>query len=788
MAKSKPKLSQEMIDNIKNYASEIKTIELFVDSVRKNPGQYLSSIGNEGWMNAVREVFQNGMDEMRRPASPCNKVWITYYEATHRCIVADNGRALAPDIICRVFTREHTSVNFEKKKGEYPSGLHGVGSKCTNAVSIRFSVYSYFLGKGYYMEFSEGKPLKKYVKSSKSILPEEIPNPDGKQGLVVDFEPDMTIMRKITIKCEDVLNLVANIVPLTDIGNTVEFTGYKADGKVIHEILENKDGVMTYLIHKTQKPMIKPIIFGYDSGVMKADVAMTWEADPNASPDVLAFANTTPVNAQLSTPSVGFIRGVSDFFRNYMNKIYLVNNKKAVEVISSDVTSGLKAAVAAAHINVMFDGQAKNVCKNGDLLDFVRQLTFDSLQEWSKVNPDDLQKLCQYIKDVSIARAKADKAKSDVSKKYNTNDLLSIPKGFVKAENKDHLELFIVEGLSASSPCETGRDSRNQAIFAIRGKMPNAMSTSREKMLNNEEVSAILGILGCGYGKNFDISKCKYDKIIILADNDLDGYHIRVLILIFFLIYCRPLVEEGRLYVDISPLYHINKGKKDWVYLTDKNAFISYVQTQFFKSHKILDMKTKKPYTRLQVENIIISNTHYKSMMDTVSDNLAIDPVFLEDILLIRNMPFAKFSKLIIGKYRFVDVDQDKKNGAFILRGLVREKSHMVILNQELIRQCSLLLPYIDGNDSRYLVDGQKLGLYEFLDLFEKSEPKNISRAKGLGALDAKEIAISTLDPKNRTLLRYTSNDIERDIATMRKTNDNKLDLIKDVDMSQYEF
>ena len=151
-------------------------------------------------------------------------------------------------------------------------------------------------------------------------------------------------------------------------------------------------------------------------------------------------------------------------------------------------------------------------------------------------------------------------------------------------------------------------------------------------------------------------------------------------------------------------------------------------------------------------------------------------------------MPFAKFSKLITGKYRFVNVEQDKRNGTFILRGLVREKSHMVILNQELIRQCSLLLPYIDGNDSRYLVDGQKLGLYEFLDLFEKSEPKNISRAKGLGALDAKEIAISTLDPKNRTLLRYTSNDIERDIATMRKTNDNKLDLIKDVGMSQYEF
>ena len=781
----KSSLSKEMIDNIKNYAGKIKTIKLFVDSVRKNPGQYLSSIGNEGWMNAVREVFQNSTDEMGREESPCNKVWITYYEANNRCIVADNGRALDPTIIDRVFTREHTSTNFEKKKGVYSSGLHGVGSKCTNAVCSRFSVYSYFLGKGYYMEFSEGKPLPKYVKG-KAVLPEEIPNPDGRQGLMVDFEPDLTIMRKITITCEDVLNLVANIVPLTNLGSTVEFTGYKANGKVIHENLVNKDGVMTYLIHKTQKPMIKPIIYSYDNGTMKADIAMTWEADPNASPDVLAFANKTPVNAQLSTPSVGFIRGVSDFFRNYMNKIYLVNNKKAVEVISSDTTSGLKAAVAAAHIEVMFDGQAKNVCKNADLLDFVRQLTFDALQDWSKKNPDDLQKLCQYIKDVAVARAKADKAKSDVSKKYNTNDLLSIPKGFVKAENKDHLELFIVEGLSASSPCETGRDSAYQAIFAIRGKMPNAMSTSREKMLHNEEVSAILGILGCGYGKNFDISKCKYDKIIILADNDLDGYHIRVLLLIFFLIYCRPLVEEGRLYVDISPLYHINKGKKDWVYLTDKNAFISYVQSQFFKSHKIINMRTKKPYTKLQVENIVLDNSHYKSMMDTISDNLAIDPVFLEDILLIRNNPFKKFKKLMEGKYRFIKVTQ--RSNAYILDGLVGERVHTVILNQELVRHCSVLLPYIDNNDSRYIVDGNKMGLYEFLDLFEKSEPKNISRAKGLGALNAKEIAISTLNPKNRTLLRYTSKDIESDIATMRKTNDNKLDLIRNVDMSQYEF
>ena len=521
---TKHQLSKEQEEIVKSYADKIKTIELFVDSVRKNPGEYLSSIGNEGWMNCVREVFQNSVDEMSRPISFCDMVAITYYEGSHRCVVEDNGRALAPDIINRVFTREHTSTNFEKAKGEYPSGLHGVGSKCVNAVSSRFSVYSYYLGKCYTMEFSEGKPTRKY----KNGLPLEFPNPTGKQGLIVDFEPDFSIMKTITITCEDVLRLVANIVPLTKPGNKVIFTGYKMDGRVIKETLINIDGVLEYLIHKTQKPLIRPIMYAYDNGVMKADIAITWEADVNATADVITFANMTLVNTQLSTPSQGFFRGIQEFFKNYMNKIFLINNKRAPEIVGSDILTGLKGAVTAAHMNVMFDGQAKNVCKNADLLEFVKKLTMDSLAVWVQQNPDDVLKLCTYFKDVALARVKADKAKIDVTKKYRTDNILKVPKGFVKAERKDHLELFIVEGLSASSPCELGRNSEYQSIFPIRGKMPNAMSTSKEKFLKNEEVQSILGILGCGYGKNFDISKCKYDKIIILVDADIDKPKIKL--------------------------------------------------------------------------------------------------------------------------------------------------------------------------------------------------------------------------------------------------------------------
>ena len=524
MSDSKNGLSKEMLKNMAAYDSKIKTIELFVDSVRKNPGEYLSSIGDEGWMNCIREVVQNGTDEIQRTISPCDTVWVEYFEGIHRCIVKDNGRGIPVNDIIRVFSREHTSTNYEKAKGNYPSGLHGVGAKCVNAVSSRFTVQSYtFNDKDGYVsgqvEFSEGKPLPKY--KGKSVKGK---NSKHLHGTIVDFEPDFSIMGKITIKCEDVLMFLENLVPLLNLGAKIDFTGHKANGKtVIHKALQNVDGTLTYLVKMTQKPLIKPIRIFNDTGIMKCDIAMTYIADLNSSSNVVTFANMTPVNTALSTPSRGFFRGVQDFFRNYMNKVYLAANKRSkLECTNGDVLTGLTAACTAAHMDVMFDGQAKNVCKNADLEPFVEEVVFKALQQWSKTNPDDLQKICSFFKDVATARTRADREKTAIGKKYNNNDFTKLPKGFVKAEAKEHLELFIVEGLSASSPCELGRNSINQAIFAIRGKMPNAFSTSREKFLGNEEVKAIIGILGAGYGKNFDISKCPYDKIIILADADPD--------------------------------------------------------------------------------------------------------------------------------------------------------------------------------------------------------------------------------------------------------------------------
>lgn len=511
-------LTKAQIEAIKNYSKEIQTIERFTDAVRKTPGQYLSDIGTAGWFNAVREIIQNATDEMNREVSPCNAVWVEYFEGINRLIVSDNGRGIDPSDIIRVYTSQHTSANYVKKKGVYVSGLHGEGSKCTNAVSSRFTVLSYRLGKGYKIEFSEGKPLAKYKDG-----PKEIPNRDNRQGLIIDCEPDYKIMKEVNLSCNEILEFLENMVPLLNYGAYVEFIGHYANGSEIRKEIRNEYGIQTYLMRQsTDKLIIKPIVFSYDTGEMRLDVAISYDANFNTQSNIITFANMSPVKTQYSTPSIGFLQGISQFFRNHMNKVYLANSKKKIEVINNDILTGLIGAISAYHMDIMFNSQAKDICKNADFIDFAKQVTINSLIEWSKNNPDDLMKLCEFFKDVAIARLKADKEKTNISKKYKAQAFWDLPPGFKKAERKENLELFIVEGLSASAPCCAGRNPLYQAIFPIRGKLLNAFSTPRSKFLENKEVQGITAILGSGIGKNFDISRCKYDKICILTDADSD--------------------------------------------------------------------------------------------------------------------------------------------------------------------------------------------------------------------------------------------------------------------------
>lgn len=767
--------SSKMEQNIRNYSKEIKTISNFVDAVRKTVGQYLGYTGNKGFINMIREIFQNSIDELQKDSSPCNYIWVFYDETSHEVTVQDNGRGIPFNDMIRVFTAEHTSSNYVKTPGEFSSGRHGVGSKVTNAVSEYFIVQSYILGEARYLKFIDGKP---------DGEPSVIPNKSNYQGTIITFKPSYEVMGEITVTCNEVMHLIETLLPLLKIGACIDFCGKTSNNEKIDKHYVNEDGIITDLINKTTSPLIKPVVYGMlrQDGRMKADIAFTYDSNDLMTENITGFSNFCPTIA--GTHIDGFLEGITKYFREYMNKIYL--NKSKLKIVNNDIKCGLKAIVAVSHLEPIFTGQAKEILSNDDMFWFVRELTLNHLAKWSKENPNDLQRLCKYYKDVAELRVKSDEGKIKLSQQYEASHLTGLPKKYIKPTGKpsDKLELIIVEGDSALGPAKNNRDNVRQGLFPIRGKMPNAFKTPVKKFLENEEVSGILNIIGCGYGKNFDISKCKWDKIIIGADADPDGAHIRTLVLKFMLMYCLPIITSGRFYSLVPPLYGITvKSKK--LYFTEKLDFVKYIENKF-SAQNIVSYENGFKMTPSEVIELLFKNMDYVSALEQVANTFAINPYLLEKCLNLRNESYTVFKKEIHRNYRFLNVD--KKNDTIIISNLLDDKYQMVFFNQKLLDNCIHVLPYIDGPIKNVLLNNKLTSLYGLMKAFERFIPIN-SRYKGLGEMNGKELAESTLHTQaNRTLMRYSIDDVKKEIEAIRLIESDKSVLLKDIKVTKFDI
>jgi DNA gyrase/topoisomerase IV subunit B len=253
--------------------------------------------------------------------------------------------------------------------------------------------------------------------------------------------------------------------------------------------------------------------------------------------------------------------------------------------------------------------------------------------------------------------------------------------------------------------------------------------------------------------------------------------------------YCRPLIEAGRVYAGLSPLYHVDMGTKNWKYFIDMDAVIDYVRKDFLSKHEICHMRTKKKFTNSEFVSFINKFKDYDKLMEHIAYNKAINPILLEDIIILRKESFSSMKKTLNKKYPYLNVSQ--KKGVTILNGLADNGEsgiQSVVLTQQFMNDITPLIPYIDSSEKRYIVNKKKIGLYELTRELRNAEPKNMERAKGLGEVNARELGISTLDPAHRKLLRYTTQDITKEIELMKKVNDDKYSLLKGVDISQYEF
>lgn len=786
---AKVKLTKEQMEQIDSYSQSIKTLDGLVKQVRKRPGMYIGPVGNAGYLNMIREIFQNSIDQLVDKNSPCTWIKISMNEKTKIVTVEDNGLGIPfPDMI-RIFTERHTSRNFEKKPGEYSSGLNGVGAKVTNALSKVFAVESYhYSGVAKRLELKDGYVSKK---------PFDIKSEKGKQGSKVEFSPEESVMGNLDLHWEVVYRLVKLILSLTDIGSVVYFEAINMNGEKYTEKMVNEDGILTDLIMKTTSPIIKPITFSYDTGYMKSDIAICWASSSEKLLDaqgfavpysITTFSNWCPTRNEGSTHFEGFMDGISAWFTNYMNKFYL-SDKSKIKVVKNDVFEQLCAMVSVAHLDPQFIGQSKDILSNSDMRPFIKDCVVNGLENWAKENPQDLQRVCKWIKEVATFRMKSDDLKVKVIVKEKSK-LTGMPTKYEPPTGKNNNELLIVEGDSAGGQTKTARDKQRQGVFPIRGKIINPFGNSMQKVMNNEEIKGLITIIGAGYGRNFDIRKVKFDKIIFMADADPDGDHIASLLLRVFLIIFPGLIESGKVYKCIPPLFGLHKGSGKSAkieYFIERAEYLKYKQELFTKTNSVCDINGDKISSK-EMMDILYANEDYIYEIDKVKDNYSLDPVFLEvtlkDYIDNHTINSKKLIADIMKRYRFVDTNYDKKSNTLVMEGLIGNKINTMYLNERFISECDRIINIIKANKRfMFLLNGTPATMYQLLQDFENSSAgNNLSRYKGLGEMEPDQLRDSCLSPdRNRLLMRYTTNDIKEDIEVIRRYESDKTKILEHI-------
>ena len=433
------KLTKEEIKAIQEYGNKIDDD---MEAVRRLPGMYIGRIGTQGFVNMCREIYQNSIDQILMPDSPGN--WFSFFldERNLQVIVEDNGLALPYDSMVKILTNMHTSKNYNKKPGEYSTGVHGSGAKCVNALSISFTVQAFhYDGTAIEASFSRGKLIDG---------PKKIPNKEKKQGSRISFIPDLDILGEVRPHWKNIYRLIKNTISLCPIGTHMDLRIIDSKGIEHVEHIKNEDGIIAPLISTVYRPLIKPIIIGNDDGTRKTNIAFTFdgggEEGPNPNPLIVSFCNLSPTIGGKDVD--GTLDAIARWFSTYMNNVYLANQKSKdkIKVTVNDIKMGLVVVISSAHLDPVLVGQSKEMIGNADLLDFCKDTVMRGLDEWSKTNPQDLAKISKFFKDMAELRIKNDKSKAKIVNKYKSNAITGLPQKYVRPLGKKNIELIIVEG------------------------------------------------------------------------------------------------------------------------------------------------------------------------------------------------------------------------------------------------------------------------------------------------------------------------------------------------------
>lgn len=556
-----------MAKSSSDYKAKSIRIMEGLEAVRKRPAMYIGSTGPQGLHHLVYEVVDNSVDEAL--AGHCNDIKVTLHDDGF-CSVEDNGRGIPTDIHPTekisaaevVLTKLHAGGKFDKDSYKYSGGLHGVGISVVNALSSDLHLSIFKDGKVHEQSFKKGKPQG----------PLKVTGETKKRGTLVRFKPDETIFTDTTTFSFETLS--ARLRELAFLNKSLRITIAEPAEEKLNEFFF-EGGIISFVEHinKKKSPLFKKVLhFQEEDEKYILEIAMQY--NDGYGEQLFSFVNNINT-AEGGTHVAGFKSALTKVCNK---KAQEMNVLKAGESFSSDdVREGLVCVISIKVPEPQFEGQTKTKLGNSEVKGLVDSWTFAFLQKLFEENPSVAKKMFAKAEVAKRARDAAKKAR-DLTRRKTVFESAILPGKLADCAEEDpsKTEVFIVEGDSAGGSAKQGRDRETQAILPLKGKILNVEKARLDKILSNEEIKALIAAIGCGIGQEFDIAKARYHKIILMTDADVDGAHIRTLLLTLFFRYMKPIIEHGYLYIAQPPLYKAKIGRKEQ-YLKDDVELKSFL-------------------------------------------------------------------------------------------------------------------------------------------------------------------------------------------------------------------